>query len=41
MQMEIKKYPSLIVYEDSVEDILISSCEVKERPEVTAVVLGR
>lgn len=41
MQEEIKKYSTLIVCEDSVEDILFSSNKGKEHPEITGVVLGR
>ena len=41
MQEEIKKYSTLIVREDSVEDILFSSNKGKEHPEITGVVLGR
>ena len=41
MQEEIKKYLTLTVHEDSVEDILFSSSEGKEHPEITGVVLGR
>ena len=41
MQEEIKKYLTLTVCEDSVEDILFSSGKGKEHPEITGVVLGR
>ena len=41
MQEEIKKYSTLTVREDSVEDILFSSNKGKEHPEITGVVLGR
>ena len=40
MQEEIKKYSTLTVHEDSVEDILFSSSEGNEHPEITGVVLG-
>jgi hypothetical protein len=41
MQEEIKKYSTLTVREDSVEDILFCSSEGKKHPEITGVVLGR
>lgn len=40
MQEEIKKCPSLMVCEGSVEDVLICSSEGKEHPEITGVILG-
>ena len=41
MQDEIKKYSTLTVREDSVEDILFCSSGGKKHPEITGVVLGR
>lgn len=41
MQIEIKKYSCLTVYEDSVEDVILCSDKRQDYPKVIGVVLGR
>ena len=40
MQEEIKKYPSLTVCEDSVEDVLVCTQEGGQHPKINGVILG-
>ena len=40
MQEEIKKYPSLTVCEDSVEDVLMCTREGDQHPKINGVILG-